>query len=74
MTKAGKITPEENKQMEEVKELAMFIRGSFKWRVAYLYMRFLMVIESIVWSLMDRLRARRMRVAARINSNYQRNQ
>ena len=68
--------PEQKKEyveMEDAKELAMFIKGSLKWRLAYFYMRFLMVIEGFLWSFMDRVRARRMKVASRINSNYKDN-
>lgn len=67
----AQFTEEDERQYQEAKDVAMFIRGSFKWRMAYQYMRFLMVIESLVWSIMDVVRAKRMKVAARINSNYQ---
>lgn len=55
---------------EETRELAMFIKGSLKWRMAHTGVRVLMVFEGIVWSIMDWLRAKRMRLTARINRNY----
>jgi hypothetical protein len=73
MENKEKTKAEEIQDLEEAKELAMYIRGSFKWRMAYFYMRFLMVIEGFLWSFMDRVRARRMKVASRINSNYKSN-
>lgn len=63
-------TVEEEKQIEEAKDMSMFIRGSLKWRAAYLYMQFLMVIEGFIWSFMDITRAKRMKISARINENY----
>jgi len=64
---------QEEKDMQDAKEMAMHIKGSLKWRMAYFHMRFLMVIEGFLWSLMDRVRARRMKVASRINRNYKNN-
>lgn len=52
-------------------EYSMFIRGSLKYRLAYRLIKVIMVFESIVWTLMDLLRGWRMRLVARINSNYQ---
>lgn len=65
-------TPEmlEEKQTENVVRLAKLIKGSLRWRLAYFLVRFIMVLESIVWTIMDALRAWRMRVAERINDNY----
>lgn len=60
-----------DKEIEHSVKLGQFIRGSFKWRAAYFFMSFLMVIEGILWSFMDMTRSLRMRVAARINRNYQ---
>lgn len=56
---------------EKVVMLSKLIKGSLRWRLAYYLLRFIMVLESIVWTLMDLLRAWRMRVSARINDNYQ---
>lgn len=66
----AQFTAEEKKQIEQAKDMGMFIRGSLKWRAAYFYMQFLMVIEGFIWSFMDITRAKRMKVAARINKNY----
>lgn len=63
----------EDEQTENVVRLAKLIKGSLRWKMAYYLVRFIMVLESIVWTIMDLLRAWRMRVSARINDNYQRN-
>ena len=62
-----KQSPEE----EKVQYLSKLIKGSLRWRLHWYLLRFIMVLESIVWTLMDLLRAWRMRVSARINDNYQ---
>lgn len=69
-------TPEmvEEQETEHVIQLSRFLKGSLRWRLAYFLVRFIMVLESVVWTAMDLLRAWRMRVSARINDNYQRNQ
>lgn len=59
------------KQEEKVEMLSKLIRGSLRWRLQYYLLRVIMVLESIVWTLMDLLRTWRMRVSARINDNYQ---
>ena len=58
---------------QEVVELAKFLKGSLRWYMAYRLVRFIMFLESIVWTAMDALRAWRMRVSARINDNYKAN-
>lgn len=65
-------TPEisEEEQTENVIRLAKLIKGSLRWRLQYFLVRFIMVLESIVWTIMDVLRAWRMRVSSRINDNY----
>lgn len=65
-------TPEvsEEKQTQNVVRLSKLIKGSLRWRMQYFLVRFIMVLESIVWTAMDLLRAWRMRVASRINDNY----
>ena len=55
---------------EEIAELATYMRGSLRWKITYFKLRVIVVLESIVWTLMDIVRAWRMRTAARINSNY----
>lgn len=57
-------------EIKKIKELSLLIHGSFRWKVAYQYMRFLMFIESFLWTLMDIVRYKRERVAKRINRNY----
>jgi hypothetical protein len=64
-------TEADEKQFQEANKMSMFIKGSLRWRLAYFHMRFLMVIEGFLWSFMDITRAKRMRVSARINKNYQ---
>ena len=64
----------EEAQTENVVQLSKFLQGSLRWRLAYFLVRAIMVLESVVWTAMDLLRAWRMRVSARINDNYQRNQ
>lgn len=61
-------------EFDEAKEMAMFIRGSFKWHMALKYMRFLLIIEGVIWACMDIVRRKRMNVAAKINKNYQNRQ
>lgn len=61
----------EEQETDNVIELSKFLRGSLRWRMAYYLVRFIMMLESVVWTIMDLLRAWRMRVSARINSNYQ---
>ena len=56
---------------EEIAELATYMRGSLRWKITYFKLRVIMVLESLVWTLMDIVRAWRMRTAARINRNYQ---
>jgi hypothetical protein len=56
---------------QKVEYLSKLIQGSLRWRMHWYLLRFIMVLESIVWTLMDALRAWRMRVSARINANYQ---
>lgn len=63
----------EEQETEKVIALSKFLRGSLRWRLAYYLVRFIMVLEGIVWTIMDLLRAWRMRVSARINDNYQSN-
>lgn len=63
----------EEQETEHVIQLSKFLKGSLRWHLAYYLVRFIMVLESIVWTIMDLLRAWRMRVSARINDNYQRN-
>lgn len=67
---AGTTPDVTEEQTENVIRLAKLIKGSLRWRLAYLLVRFIMVLESIVWTLMDLLRAWRMRVSSRINDNY----
>lgn len=69
-------TPEmvDDEETEHIVQLSRFLKGSLRWYLAYYLVRFIMVLESIVWTIMDLLRAWRMRVSARINDNYQRNQ
>lgn len=62
----------EEQETEHVIQLSQFLKGSLRWRLAYYLVRFIMVLESIAWTIMDLLRAWRMRVSARINDNYQR--
>lgn len=64
----------EEQATAHVIKLSKFLKGSLRWRMAYWLVRFIMVLESIVWTIMDLLRAWRMRVSARINDNYQRSQ
>lgn len=61
----------EGSDEREVLQYAKFLRGSLKARMTYTLMRFVMVLESIVWTLMDFLRAIRLRLVTRINKNYQ---
>ena len=67
-------TRKEKEAEENIVRLSKFLQGSLRWRLAYFLVRTIMVLESIVWTIMDLLRAWRMRVSARINDNYQRNQ
>lgn len=64
-------TAEEKESEERVEMLSKLIKGSLRWRLHWYLVRFIMMLESIVWTLMDLLRAWRMRVSARINNNYQ---
>lgn len=64
-------TPKSTEQEDRIQYVAKLIKGSLRWRLAYFTVRFIMVLESIVWTIMDLLRAWRMRVSARINDNYQ---
>lgn len=61
-------TPETSDK--EIAELATYMRGSIRWKIAYRKLRAIMLLESLVWTLMDIVRAWRMRTAARINDNY----
>ena len=58
-------------QEEKVVMLSKLIKGSLRWRLHWYLLRFIMMLESVVWTIMDLLRAWRMRVSARINENYQ---
>ena len=55
---------------EEIAKLATYMRGSVRWKITYFKLRVIMVLESLIWTLMDIVRAWRMRTAARINNNY----
>ena len=72
-THAGSTAPQVSQEEQEVVELAKFLKGSVRWYMAYRLVRFIMFLESIVWTAMDALRAWRMRVSARINDNYKAN-
>jgi len=56
---------------EHIRRTSNYIRHSRKGKWLYKYMMFLMFIEGILWSLMDATRAKRMKIAAKINNNYQ---
>lgn len=62
---------QQDPQQEKVEYIAKLIKGSLRWRLTFYLFRFVMLLESIVWTIMDALRAWRMRLAARINDNYQ---
>lgn len=68
MNKHAGSTPEQEER--RVKGIATLIRGSWRWRMVYLLFKFVMLLESIAWTVMDLLRAWRMRLAARISDNY----
>lgn len=57
---------------EHIRKTAEYIRKSQYGRLLYVLMRFLLILEGITWSAMDALRAYRMKIAAKINTNYQR--
>ena len=56
---------------DHIRKMGEYIKKSFGGRSLYHLMQFLLIIESITWSMMDATRRARMRVAARINKNYQ---
>jgi hypothetical protein len=56
---------------ENATELANYMKKTRFERFWYVVMRILMFVESFLWTCMDAVRAVRMRVAAKINSNYQ---
>ena len=68
---ANNTDDQEQKDAEKALAFGTYIKGSFKWRMAYMLMRFIMMLEGLVWNIMDLLRGWRMSVASRINSNYQ---
>lgn len=55
---------------EHIRRTSNYIRHSRRGKWLYKYMMFLMFIEGILWGLMDTVRSRRMKVAAKINNNY----
>ena len=55
---------------KEIAGLSMYMKGSLRWRIAYFKVKFILVLESLVWTIMDALRAWRMKNTARINANY----
>lgn len=54
---------------EHIRRTSAYIRHTLKGRVLYHIMMSLMFIESIIWELMDLVRAARMKIAAIISKN-----
>lgn len=57
---------------EHIRKMAEYMHHSNGGRLLYAWMRFIMILEGIVWEIMDALRSYRMKIASKINSNYQR--
>lgn len=56
---------------DHIRNMGEYIMKSMSGRSLYYLMRFLLFIESVTWTVMDSVKAKRMNVAARINKNYQ---
>lgn len=54
---------------EHLRRTSNYLRHSFRGKMLYRYMMFLMFVEGILWSLMDATRAKRMKVAETITKH-----
>lgn len=61
-----------NVDEDHIRRMGEYIQKSIVGRLLYHLMKVLLFFEGVIWFFLDTVRSWRMKVAQRINSNYQR--